>query len=125
MVANVKRETFGTLRCGEKVEAITLDNRAGMEARIITYGASLQAVQAGLEAITEGTTAREPVKSRFGWHILRLHRRIEGRTMTFDMVRDRIADMLEARSWSIEAARYVARLAERNEIEGIRIEGSA
>ena len=36
-----------------------------------------------------------------------------------------VADMLEARSWSIEAARYVARLAERNEIEGIRIEGSA
>ncbi len=44
--------------------------------------------------------------------------------MTFDMVRDRIADMLEARSWSIEAARYVAGLAARNEIEGILIEGS-
>ena len=91
----------------------------------IRRGELVPEVQAGLEALTEGTTAREPVKSRFGWHILRLHRRIEGRTMTFDMVRDRIADMLEARSWSIEAARYVARLAERNEIEGIWIEGSA
>jgi peptidyl-prolyl cis-trans isomerase C len=45
--------------------------------------------------------------------------------MTFDMVRDRIADMLEARSWSVEAARYVARLAAQSEIEGVRIEGSA
>jgi peptidyl-prolyl cis-trans isomerase C len=44
--------------------------------------------------------------------------------MPFEVVRDRIADMLEARSWSIEAARYVADLATRNEIEGIRIEGS-
>ena len=90
----------------------------------IRRGELVPEVQAGLEKLAEGTTAREPIRSRFGWHILRLHRRMEGRTMTFDMVRDRIADMLEARSWSIEAARYVARLAARNEIEGVRIEGS-
>ena len=90
----------------------------------IRRGELVPEVQAGLEALSSGTTAREPIRSRFGWHILRLHRRIEGRTMTFEMVRERIADMLEARSWSIEAARYVAGLAARNEIEGIRIEGS-
>lgn len=90
----------------------------------IRRGELVPEVQAGLEALAESTTAREPIRSRFGWHILRLHRRIKGRTMTFDMVRDRIADMLEARSWSIEAARYVAGLAARNEIEGILIEGS-
>lgn len=91
----------------------------------IRRGELVPEVQAGLEALADGTTAREPILSRFGWHVLRLHRRIEGRTMAFDMVRDRIADMLEARSWSIEAARYVASLAARNRVEGIRIEGSA
>jgi peptidyl-prolyl cis-trans isomerase C len=40
------------------------------------------------------------------------------------MMHARIADMLEARSWSIAAARYVADLATRNDIEGIRIEAS-
>jgi len=90
----------------------------------IRRGELVPEVQAGLEALDDGTTAREPVKSRFGWHILRLHRRIAGRTMPFEMMRDRIADMLEARSWSIEAARYVAELAARNKVEGIRIEGS-
>ena len=91
----------------------------------IRRGELVPEVQAGLEALADGTTAREPILSRFGWHVLRLHRRIEGRTMAFDMVRDRIADMLEARSWSIEAARYIASLAARNRVEGIRIEGSA
>ena len=81
-------------------------------------------VQAGLEALVDGTTGREPVRSRFGWHILRLHRRIEGHVMPFDMVRDRIADMLEARSWSVEAARYVARLAAAGQVDGVRIEGT-
>jgi peptidyl-prolyl cis-trans isomerase C len=88
----------------------------------IRRGELVPEVQAGLEALVDGTTAREPTRSRFGWHILRLHRRIGGRTLSFDMVRDRIADMLEARSWSVEAARYVARLAAENQIEGIRIE---
>jgi peptidyl-prolyl cis-trans isomerase C len=90
----------------------------------IRRGELVPEVQAGLEALAGGTTGREPIRSRFGWHILRLHRKIEGRTMTFDMVRDRIADMLEARSWSVEAARYVAELAARNRVEGVRIEGA-
>lgn len=91
----------------------------------IRRGELVPEVQAELEVLADGTTAREPIRSRFGWHILRLHRRVEGRTMTFEMVRERIADMLEARSWSIEAARYVARLAARNRVEGVLIEGSA
>jgi len=87
----------------------------------IRRGELVPEVQAGLEALAEGSTAREPIRSRFGWHILRLHRRIEGRTIPFDVVRDRIADMLEARSWSVEAARYVASLAARNQVEGVLI----
>jgi peptidyl-prolyl cis-trans isomerase C len=90
----------------------------------IRRGELVSEVQAGLEALASGTTGREPIRSRFGWHILRLHRRIPGQTMPFDMARDRIADMLEARSWSVEAARYVAGLAARNRIEGVRIEGA-
>jgi peptidyl-prolyl cis-trans isomerase C len=91
----------------------------------IRRGELVPEVQAGLEALTEGTTARQPVRSRFGWHILRLHRRIAGRTLEFDIVRSRIADMLEARSWSVEAVRYVAELAARNHVEGVIIGASA
>ena len=91
----------------------------------IRRGELVAEIQAGLEALGDGTTSTEPVRSRFGWHILRLHRRMPGRTLTFDIVRDRIADLLEARSWSLEAARYVARLAAENDIEGIRIEGAS
>lgn len=90
----------------------------------VRRGELVSEVQAGLEALADGATSPNPVRSRFGWHILRLHRRIPGQNLSFDMVRDRITDMLEARSWSIEAARYVARLATVNQVDGVRIEGS-
>jgi peptidyl-prolyl cis-trans isomerase C len=88
----------------------------------IRRGELVASVQAGIEALENGTTARAPVRSRFGWHVLRLHRRIEGRTIPFDMARPKIAEMLEARSWSVEAARYVASLAARGRVEGVLIE---
>lgn len=91
----------------------------------IRRGELVSSVQAGIEALAPGTTAREPVRSRFGWHVLRLQRRIEGRILPFEIARDRIADMLEARSWSVAAARYVAALAARGAVEGVRIEGAA
>ena len=90
----------------------------------IRRGELVGPVQAGIEALADGETGREPVRSRFGWHVLRLQRRSPGRTLPFEAVRDRIADMLEARSWSLEAARYIAGLAARARIEGVRIEGS-
>lgn len=89
----------------------------------IRRGELAPSVQAGIEALAEGTIGREPVRSRFGWHVLRLQRRIEGRTLPYDVVRERIADMLEARSWSMAAARYVGGLAARAQVQGVAIEG--
>jgi peptidyl-prolyl cis-trans isomerase C len=90
----------------------------------IRRGELVESIQRGLEALQDGETGCEPVRSRFGWHVLRLHRRIAGRTIPFDMARDKIADTLEARSWSVESARYVAGLAANGAVEGIAIEGA-
>lgn len=78
-------------------------------------------VQAVLESLAPGQTHRHPVRSRFGWHVIRLSRRIEGEILPFEAVRDKIADMMEARSWSMEAARYVAALAAAAAVEGVAI----
>ena len=90
----------------------------------IRRGELVPAVQAGFEALENGETAQQPVRSRFGWHVLRLHRRIPGQVLPFEHARERIADMLEARSWSVESARYIATLAKRGQVEGVLIEGA-
>ncbi len=91
----------------------------------IRRGELVPSVQAGLEALGDGETGGEPIRSRFGWHVLRLHRRIPGQLLPFEHAREKIADMLEARSWSVEAARYVVELARRGKVEGVLIDGLA
>lgn len=91
----------------------------------IRRGELVPEVQAGIEALAAGTTGHDPVRSAFGWHVLRLQRRIEGRTLPFDVVKTKIADMLEARSWAVAATRYVAELAAQAQVEGIMIDPAA
>lgn len=88
----------------------------------VRRGDLLPAVQSALEAIPEGTVRREPVRSSYGWHVIRLHRRIDGQVLPFEAVRPKIAEMFGARGWSIAATRYVAALAAEAEIEGITVE---
>ncbi|GAB2506206.1 peptidylprolyl isomerase [Microbulbifer agarilyticus] len=78
-----------------------------------------------LETLTEGTLNRKPVRSRFGWHLIRLHRKINGRTLPFEMAREKILDMLEARAWVNSASHYIAGLAQRADIEGVEIDSAA
>ncbi|MBI1197934.1 MAG: peptidylprolyl isomerase [Phenylobacterium sp.] len=64
-----------------------------------------------LDALQPGDIAIDPVRSRFGWHVLKLARRIDGQDLPFEFVEDRIRLGLEARAWTAAATRYVADLA--------------
>jgi peptidyl-prolyl cis-trans isomerase C len=77
--------------------------------------------RAALATLSPGETAPNPVRSPHGWHILHLARRIEGETLPFEAAREKIADMLAARSWAMGAARYVAALAARADLVGVAI----
>jgi peptidyl-prolyl cis-trans isomerase C len=91
----------------------------------VRRGELAPAVQSAIEALEEGTAGREPVRTRFGWHVLRLERRIEGRVLPFEHVKQRIADMLEARSWAVSSARYTATLLASARVEGVLIEAAS
>jgi peptidyl-prolyl cis-trans isomerase C len=87
----------------------------------IRRGELVEEVHRVIATLEEGVTAREPVRSRFGWHVVRLDRRIPGRTLPFEVVQGRIRDMLQARAWAIGAAQYVAALAAAARVEGVEV----
>lgn len=58
--------------------------------------------------------ANVPIKSKHGWHILKLDHRVEGRRLPFEHVRDYIQSQLEMRAWTVAAAQYVDGLLQAN-----------
>lgn len=78
-----------------------------------------------LEAMAPGSISREPVATRYGFHIIRLDRRIEGRDLPFEMVEDRIAEYLREQVNRRATAQYIARLVSRAQITGIALAGAA
>ena len=78
-------------------------------------------VEAALLDLGAGEIGQTPVRSRFGWHVLRLDRRIEGKTLPFEHVADQIAAQLQGRAWVGAATRYTADLAQQARQRGVTL----
>jgi peptidyl-prolyl cis-trans isomerase C len=61
----------------------------------------------------------EPVETRYGFHIVRLDRRIDGRELPFELVRERIAAYLDESVQRRALAQYVSVLASRAAVTGV------
>lgn len=72
-----------------------------------------------LLALREGEIAAAPVRTRHGWHVVRLDRHAPARVMPFEAVEPAIRARLRARAMISTSARYVADLAKQAEIEGL------
>jgi peptidyl-prolyl cis-trans isomerase C len=87
----------------------------------LSTGDTTPEFEAAVAAMAPGEMSREAVASRFGQHIIRLDRKIEGRELPFEQVRDRIADYLVDRAQNTAIAQFVARIAARAEITGVEL----
>jgi len=90
----------------------------------LTRGSTVAEFEAALSTMREGEISPSPVESRFGFHVIALDRKIEGRQLPYDMVADRIAAWLEASAWSKAVSQYIAVLAGQADIRGISLDGA-
>jgi peptidyl-prolyl cis-trans isomerase C len=79
---------------------------------------------AAVAGMSEGKTTVAPVETRYGFHLIRLERRIPARTLPFEAVAERIAEYLTERSRRTATAQYIARLVSRAEITGVTMAGA-
>ncbi|MGE3872070.1 MAG: peptidylprolyl isomerase [Parvibaculaceae bacterium] len=80
--------------------------------------------EAALAALAPGEISA-PVETRYGVHLIRLARRIDGRQLAFEAVRERIASYLHEHVQRQATAQYLSLLVGRADIRGIAIGGSA
>ncbi len=79
--------------------------------------------EAALVALIPGDISA-PVETRYGVHLIRLAKRIEGRQLPFEAVRDRIEAYLDERVRRKAASQYIALLVARADISGVALDGA-
>lgn len=87
-------------------------------------GSTVPEFEAALRTLSPDETTTEPIETPFGFHIIRLERRIDGEELPFEAVESRIAGWLEASSWSRAVAQYIGILAGKAEVVGIDLDAA-
>lgn len=87
-------------------------------------GDTTEEFETALASLSSGEIST-PVETRYGVHIIRLVRRIEGRTLPFEAVRERIEAYLDDHVRRQATAQYIALLIGRADIRGISLEGAS
>ena len=90
----------------------------------LTKGQTTPEFERALLALAPGELCAEPVETRYGFHIIRLARKHEGRELPFEAVAERIADYLRESVRRRADAQYVARLVSAAEITGLTLDGA-
>jgi peptidyl-prolyl cis-trans isomerase C len=90
----------------------------------ITAGQTTPEFERALLALAPGSFSPAPVATRYGLHIIRLDRKIEGRELPFDLVAPRIADYLRDSVTHRAIAQYIARLVSGATIAGVVLDGA-
>ncbi len=87
----------------------------------ITRGQTTAEFERALFALAPGALCAEPVATQYGFHIIRLERKHDGRTLPYAAVAERIADYLTDTVRQHATAQYIARLVSAAQIEGIEL----
>jgi len=87
----------------------------------IGKGQTVAEFEVALFALGEGELYPEPVRTRFGVHVIRAGRRAEGKQLPFEAVEATIRDYLEESTTRKAVAQYLSILASQTTIEGVTL----
>jgi len=90
----------------------------------LAKGQTTPEFEQALMKLAPGELCAEPVATRYGFHIIRLDRKHEGRALPYEAVASRIADYLRESVCRRASAQYVARLISAAQITGLELEGA-
>lgn len=82
---------------------------------------TVPAFEAAIRALEEGEVTQEPIQTQFGFHIIRLDAKEDGRQLPFEAAQNRVREALERAAWTQAARQYTAELLNDATIEGITL----
>ena len=114
----------------EKFEDIAKSESACSSAKMgghlgqVTKGQTTPVFEKALFNMQEGELSTAPLKSEFGYHIIKVYKRLEGKQLPFEAVKERIADDLRRQSWQRAFSQYIQLIAGQAKISGFKLKAS-
>lgn len=90
----------------------------------LSPGQTVPEFERAIFGLKSGQMASRLVETRFGFHIVRVQRRTEGKQMPFEMVREEIATSLAERARKRAIRQYLDLLVGKADIKGIEMKGA-
>lgn len=90
----------------------------------ISKGQTTPEFEVALFKMKKDETSREPVATKYGYHIIRVHERAEGHDMPFETVQEWIADYLKQSVWQRAVSQYIGVLAGKSDIKGFKLKAA-
>jgi peptidyl-prolyl cis-trans isomerase C len=110
-------------RFAEIARAESKCSSAGEGGRLgqVSLGETAPEIETFLLALEDGQICPVPVETDYGFHVIQLHHRIEGRDMPFEEAAPVIARELHTNAWRRAVSQYISLLAGAAEVQGIDI----
>jgi len=86
----------------------------------ISKGQTVPEFERQLALMPQGL-ADKPIESRYGLHVVNVHRKIEGKPLKYSMVEDKIKGYLVHRASHLAIQAFIQNLIEQAEIEGVKM----
>lgn len=90
----------------------------------ISKGHTTPEFEAALFKMQKGEISREPVATRYGYHIIYVHEREESKEMPFEMVQEWVSDYLKQSVWQRAVSQYIGVLAGKSDIKGFKLKAA-
>jgi peptidyl-prolyl cis-trans isomerase C len=90
----------------------------------ISKGQTVPAFEAALFSMKEGDLSAEPLATEVGYHIIQVHKRVDGKLMPFDSVAGWIEDFLKQATWRRAFGQYIQILIGQAKISGFHMNGA-
>ena len=113
-----KPEHFETIA---KTESACSSAKMGGHLGQVTKGQTTPAFETALLDMQEGEISKQPLASEFGYHLIKVHKRLEGQQLPFEAVQDWIADYLQRQSWQRAFNQYIQLLAGQAKVSGFHL----
>ena len=114
---NLSPESFAQLA---EQYSICPSKKTGGSLGQIGKGQTVPEFEKQLTRLPEGL-AKDPIESRYGFHVVRINRKIDGKPLEYQMVAEKIKHYLTQKASQLSIQAYIQSLVEKSEIIGLKV----